>query len=70
MANTLIPFPKKPTVEPETLGRSHSRVVFAIADQRFAIDFFSRVTELNPISTARVLAIDGGLSKKRPKSSN
>ena len=68
MANTLIPFPMKPTVEPETLGRSLSRVVFAIANQRFAIDFFSRVTELNPISTARVLAIDGALSKKRPKS--
>ena len=70
MANTLTPFPKKPTAEPETLGRSHSRVVFTIANQRFAIDFFSRVTELNPISTARVLAIDGALSKKRQKSSN
>ena len=50
MANTLTPFPKKPTVEPETLRRSHSRVVFTIANQKFAIDFFSRVTELNPIS--------------------
>jgi hypothetical protein len=68
MANTLIPFPKKETVEPETQARSHSRVVFTIGNQRFAIDFFSRVTELNPISTGRVLAIDGVLSKKRPKS--
>ena len=70
MANTLIPFPKKPTVVRGTQGRSHSRVIFTIANQKFAIDFFSRVTELNPISAARVLAIDGALSKKRPKSSN
>jgi hypothetical protein len=67
MANKLIPFPKKPTVEPETLGRSHSRLIFTIANQRFAFDFFSRVTELKSTPPPRIFAIDRDVSNNRPK---
>jgi hypothetical protein len=58
MAKKLLPFPERhSTVEPETPSRSGSRLIFTIADRRFAFEFFSRVTELNP-TPARILAFN------------
>jgi hypothetical protein len=37
-----------PLHEPEPLSTRHSRVIFCVGGDRFAIDFTSTVTELNP----------------------
>lgn len=55
--------PTKPTLflqpnplpEPEPLSTRHSRVFFCIGVDRFAIDFTSTVTELNPQPTEVIL---------------
>jgi hypothetical protein len=57
--------PKKPPVEPETPSRFHSRLILTIANQRFAFDFFSRVTELNPAPAPRIFDIHSDFGKKR-----
>jgi hypothetical protein len=68
MAKKPLPFPaQRSAVEPEPLSRSGSRLILTIADRRFAFEFFSRVTELNP-TPARILAFNSEKGKKRLKS--
>jgi len=67
MAKKPLPLPAQRSAEPEPLNRSGSRLIFTIADRRFAFEFFSRVTELNP-TPARILAFNSKKDKKRLKS--
>ena len=68
MAKKPLPLPAvRSAVEPEPFNRSGSRLIFTIADRRFAFEFFSRVTELNP-TPARILAFNSDKGKKRLKS--
>ena len=66
MAKKPLPFPERnSTVEPEPLSRSGSRLIFTIADRRFAFEFSSRVTELKP-TPARILVLNSDTVKKAP----
>jgi len=57
MAKKPLPFPeRRSAAEPEPLSRSGSRLIFTIADRRFAFEFSSRVTELKP-TPARILVL-------------
>ena len=59
------PFPhRKPLHEPEPLATRHSRVIFCIGGDRFAIDFTATVTELNP-QPAEVIPIEKNRAAKR-----
>ena len=53
-----------PLHDPEPLATTHSRVIFCVGDDRFAIDFTSTVTELKP-RPAEVIAIQKKRSAKR-----
>ena len=55
-------FPRLP-LEVMSLSRSHSRLIFTIADRAFAFEFFSRVTELNR-TPARMLMFHRDKDKK------
>ena len=67
MAKKLLPFPeRRSAVEPDPLSRSGSRLIFTIADRRFAFEFSSQVTELKP-TPARILVLDSDTVKKTPK---
>ena len=62
-----LPFPERHSAEePEPLSRSGSRLIFTIADRRFAFEFSSRVTELKP-TPARILVLNSDTVKKTPK---
>jgi hypothetical protein len=50
--------------EPELLATRHSRVIFCVGGDRFAIDFTSTVTELKP-QPADVIPIKRNASAKR-----
>ena len=68
MAKKPLPFPeRRSAVEPEPLSRSGSRLIFTIADRRFAFEFSSQVTELKP-TPARILLLKSDTVKKTPKS--
>jgi hypothetical protein len=64
--------PTKPTLflhpnplhEPEPLATQHSRVIFCVGSDRFAIDITSTVTELKP-QPAEVIPIGKKTSAKR-----
>ena len=63
MAKKPLPFPeRRSAVEPEPLSRSGSRLIFTIADRRFAFEFSSQVTELKP-TPARILAFNSEKGK-------
>ena len=66
MAKKPLPFPeRRSAAEPEPLSRSGSRLIFTIADRRFAFEFCSRVTELKP-TPARILVLDSDTVEKAP----
>jgi len=68
MAKKPIRFPaQRPAAEAKPLTDSHSRLIFTIADRRFAFEFSSRVTELKP-TPARILVLNSDSVKKAPKS--
>jgi len=48
---------RRSAAEPEPLSRSDSRLIFTIADRRFAFEFSSRVTELKH-TPARILGVE------------
>jgi hypothetical protein len=55
-----------PLHDPEPLATTHSRVIYCVGDEGFAIDFTSTVTELNA-RPAEVIAIQKKrLAKRRP----
>ena len=63
----IIRFPtQRPAAEAKPLSHSHSRLIFTIADRRFAFEFSSRVTELKP-TPARILVLNSDTVKKAPK---
>jgi len=65
MAKKLIQFStQRPAVEAKSLSRSHSRLIFTMADRAFAFEFFSRVTELNR-TPARILMFPSDKEKNR-----
>ena len=67
MTKKPLPFPaQRSAVEPEPVSRSGSRLIFTIADRRFAFEFSSRVTELKP-TAARILVLNSDTVKKTPK---
>ena len=75
----IIRFPtQRPAAEAKPLSHSHSRLIFTIADRRFAFEFSSRVTELKPFefssrvtelkpTPARILVLNSDTVKKKPK---
>src|SRR5438034_9056846 len=66
MAKKPLPFPeRRSAAEPEPLSRSGSRLIFTIADRRFAFEFSSQVTELKP-TPARILVLNSDTVKKAP----
>ena len=66
MAKKPIRFPtQRPAAEAKPLSHSHSRLIFTIADRRFAFEFCSRVTELKP-TPARILVLDSDTVEKAP----
>jgi len=65
VAKKTIPFPKpKPEDPPSVPGLTQgSRVIFGIGGQRFALDFYRKVTPLNP-EPAPVVSVDRGKCKQ------
>jgi hypothetical protein len=56
--------PKTPDA-PEPGATLGSRVIVGMGGQRFAIDFYNKVTQLNP-EPAPVVSMDRGKARKRP----
>jgi hypothetical protein len=53
-----------PVHEPEPLATEHSRVIFCVGDDRFAVDFSATVTQLKP-RPAELIPIEENRSAKR-----
>lgn len=66
MAKKLLPFPQPKPVDPPVPGVTQgSRVIFGIGNQRFALDFYRKITEINP-EPAPVVAMERRKGRKRP----
>ena len=59
-----LPLHPNPVHEPEPLATQHSRVIFCVGDDRFAVDLNATVTQLKP-RPAEVIPIKENRSAKR-----
>jgi len=58
MSRTPIQFPAPKSPEPPVPGATQGpRIIFGIGGQRFAVDFYRKITELNP-EPAHVLSME------------
>jgi len=66
MPKNPLPFPRPKTPEPPVPGATQgSRVIVSMGNsQRFAIDFYRKITEINP-EPAPVVSITGRKGRKR-----
>ncbi len=65
--NKVVPFPKpSASAEPDPIAKLHQRVIFSIGSQRYAYDFYSQVSQLNP-TPAPVVSVNTGKRRKSPK---
>ena len=65
MSKTPLQFPTPKTPDPPFPGATQgSRVIFGIGNQRFALDFYRKITQLNP-EPAPVVAIERRKGRKR-----
>ena len=65
MPKQLLPFPTPKTPDPPAPGATlGSRVIVGIGGERFAIDFYRKITQLNP-EPGLVVSVDRGKAKKR-----
>ena len=65
MAKKPLVFPKPKPEDPPVPGATQgSRVIFGIGNQRFALDFYRKVTQLNP-EPASVVPMKRPTVKKR-----
>ena len=65
MPKNPLPFPTPKTSDPPFPGATQgSRVIFGIGNQRFALDFYRKITPINP-EPAPVVAIERRKGRKR-----
>jgi len=61
----LLPFPQPKPVDPPVPGATQgSRVIFGIGNQRFALDFYRKITPINP-EPAPLVAMKRRKGRKR-----
>ena len=64
----VVPFPKPDSSpEPDPIMKRRQRVIFSIGSQRYAVDLYSHVSQLNP-APASVTPVDSGKPGKSRKS--
>ena len=63
----VVPFPKPDaSPDPDPITKRRQRVIFSIGSQRYAVDLYSQVSQLNPVP-ASVVPVDHGKPGKSRK---